>query len=110
LLRRDQIGFIFQAFNLLPTLTAAENIELPIRIAGRKPDAVWVAAIVATLGLTDRLHHKQNYVGRILAAVFTCGVYTFFWLYNVMDDGNRHFAANWAWEDSLAQAVQQGQT
>lgn len=58
----------------------------------------------------DRLHHKQNYVGRILAAVFTCGVYTFFWLYNVMDDGNRHFAANWAWEDSLAQAVQQGQT
>jgi hypothetical protein len=58
----------------------------------------------------DRLHHKQNYVGRILAAVFTCGVYTFFWLYNVMDDGNRHFAANWAWEDSLAQAVQRGQT
>ena len=43
----------------------------------------------------DRLHQKQNYVGRILAAVFTCGVYTFFWLYNVMDDGNRHFAANW---------------
>lgn len=57
-----------------------------------------------------RLHEKQNYVGRILAAVFTCGVYTFFWLYNVMDDGNRHFAANWAWEDSLAQAVQQGHT
>ena len=57
----------------------------------------------------DRLHQKQNYVGRILAAVFTCGVYTFFWLYNVMDDGNRHFAANWLWEDSLAQAVQQGQ-
>jgi hypothetical protein len=56
-----------------------------------------------------RLHEKQNYVGRILAAVFTCGVYTFFWLYNVMDDGNRHFAANWAWEDSVAQAVQQGQ-
>ena len=42
LLRRDQIGFIFQAFNLLPTLTAAENIELPIRIAGRKADALWV--------------------------------------------------------------------
>jgi len=60
LLRRDQIGFIFQAFNLLPTPTAAENIELPMRIAGRKPDAVWVASIVATLGLADRLHHKPS--------------------------------------------------
>ena len=58
LLRRDQIGFIFQAFNLLPTLTAAENIELPMRIAGRKPDQVWVAGIVATLGMADRLHHR----------------------------------------------------
>ncbi len=57
-----------------------------------------------------RLHQPQNYLGRILAAIFTCGVYTFFWLYNVMDDGNRHFTANWAWEDSLAQAVQGGQT
>ena len=55
------------------------------------------------------LHQPQNYVGRILAAIFSCGVYTFFWLYNVMDDGNRHFIANWAWEDSLAQAVQGGQ-
>lgn len=56
-----------------------------------------------------RLHQPQNYLGRILAAVFTCGVYTFFWLYNVMDDGNRHFVTNWVWEDSLAQAVQGGQ-
>ncbi len=54
-----------------------------------------------------RLHQPENYVGRILAAVFTCGIYSLFWLYNVMDDGNRHFATNWAWEDSLAQAVQQ---
>ncbi|MGZ4590481.1 MAG: ABC transporter ATP-binding protein [Actinomycetes bacterium] len=60
LLRRDQIGFIFQAFNLLPTLTAAENIVLPVRIAGRKPDAAWVASIVATVGLSDRLHHKPS--------------------------------------------------
>jgi putative ABC transport system ATP-binding protein len=60
LLRRDQIGFIFQAFNLLPTLTAAENIVLPIRIAGRKPDAHWVAQIVETVGLTERLHHKPS--------------------------------------------------
>jgi putative ABC transport system ATP-binding protein len=58
LLRRDRIGFIFQAFNLLPTLTAAENIVLPIRIAGRKPDARWVQQIVETVGLTERLSHK----------------------------------------------------
>ncbi|MGH8971374.1 MAG: ABC transporter ATP-binding protein [Actinomycetes bacterium] len=60
LLRRDQIGFIFQSFNLLPTLTAAENIELPIRIAGRKPDALWVQSIVDTVGLGDRLGHKPS--------------------------------------------------
>jgi putative ABC transport system ATP-binding protein len=60
LLRRDQIGFIFQAFNLLPTLTAAENIVLPIRIAGRKPEPTWVASIVSTVGLTDRLDHKPS--------------------------------------------------
>jgi putative ABC transport system ATP-binding protein len=60
LLRRDQIGFIFQAFNLLPTLTAEENILLPIRIAGRKPDAFWVQQIVETVGLTDRLKHKPS--------------------------------------------------
>jgi putative ABC transport system ATP-binding protein len=59
-LRRDQIGFIFQSFNLLPTLTAIENIELPIRIAGRKPDPLWVQSIVATVGLTERLHHKPS--------------------------------------------------
>jgi hypothetical protein len=56
-----------------------------------------------------RLHQAQNYVGRVIAAIFTCGVYTFFWLYNIMDDGNRHFVENWAWEDSLALAVQGGQ-
>jgi putative ABC transport system ATP-binding protein len=60
LLRRDQIGFIFQAFNLLPTMTAAENIELPIRIAGRKPDAFWVQSIVDTVGLADRLEHRPS--------------------------------------------------
>jgi len=60
MLRRDQIGFIFQSFNLLPTLTAAENIELPMRIAGRKPDALWVKAIVETVGLGQRLDHKPS--------------------------------------------------
>ena len=57
-LRRDRIGFIFQSFNLLPTMTAAENIVLPMRIAGRKPDEHWVASIVETLGLTGRLGHR----------------------------------------------------
>jgi putative ABC transport system ATP-binding protein len=60
LLRRDQIGFIFQSFNLLPTLTAAENIVLPIKIAGRKPDPLWVNSIVETVGLTERLKHKPS--------------------------------------------------
>jgi putative ABC transport system ATP-binding protein len=60
LLRRDRIGFIFQSFNLLPTMTAAENIVLPLRIAGRKPDAQWVASIVETVGLTHRLDHRPS--------------------------------------------------
>ncbi len=58
LLRRDRIGFIFQSFNLLPTMTAAENIVLPMRIAGRTPDAHWVASVVDTVGLTGRLSHR----------------------------------------------------
>jgi putative ABC transport system ATP-binding protein len=60
LLRRDQIGFIFQSFNLLPTMSAAENIVLPIRIAGRKPDELWVQSIVDKLGLADRLTHRPT--------------------------------------------------
>jgi putative ABC transport system ATP-binding protein len=58
MLRRDRIGFIFQSFNLLPTMTAAENIMLPIRIAGRKPDTDWVRSIVETVGLGERLGHR----------------------------------------------------
>jgi putative ABC transport system ATP-binding protein len=59
-LRRSTIGIVFQAFNLLPTLTAAENIELPLRIAGRHTDQDWVDSIVGTLGLGDRLHHRPS--------------------------------------------------
>jgi putative ABC transport system ATP-binding protein len=59
-LRRDRIGFIFQSFNLLPTMTAAENIVLPMKIAGRKPDPHWVASIVETIGLTGRLGHRPS--------------------------------------------------
>ena len=59
-LRRDRVGFVFQAFNLVPTLTAIENITLPITLAGRKPDGSWVDTVVATLGLGDRLRHKPS--------------------------------------------------
>ena len=60
LLRRDKIGFVFQAFNLVPTLTAEENITLPMDLAGRKPDAAWLNQIVTTVGLGDRLHHRPS--------------------------------------------------
>ncbi len=59
-LRRDSVGFIFQAFNLLPTLTALENITLPMDIAGRKPDAAWLDSVIDTVGLRDRLHHRPT--------------------------------------------------
>ncbi|WP_395370500.1 ABC transporter ATP-binding protein [Streptomyces tubercidicus] len=59
-LRRDKIGFIFQAFNLLPTLTALENITLPMDIAGRKPDRAWLDRVVQTVGLADRLKHRPS--------------------------------------------------
>ncbi|OII65206.1 peptide ABC transporter ATP-binding protein [Streptomyces sp. CC53] len=57
-LRRDRIGFVFQAFNLLPTLTAIENITLPMDIAGRRPDGPWLDKVVDTVGLRDRLGHR----------------------------------------------------
>jgi len=59
-LRRDRIGFVFQAFNLVPTLTALENITLPIDIAGRKPDQQWLDSVIDTLGLRDRLAHRPS--------------------------------------------------
>ncbi len=60
LLRRDRVGFIFQAFNLIPTLTALENITLPSTLAGRKPDPQWLAAVVQTVGLDARLSHRPS--------------------------------------------------
>ncbi len=59
-LRRDHIGFIFRFFNLLPMLTAAENIVLPTRLAGGKPDQAWLDEVVASVGLTERLSHKPS--------------------------------------------------
>ena len=59
-LRRDHIGFIFQFFNLLPMLTAAENIALPLKLAGGKPDKAWLAELVDTVGLRDRLGHRPS--------------------------------------------------
>jgi len=59
-LRRDKIGFIFQQFNLLPTLSAAENIRLPLDIAGTKPDPKWWDAVIDAVGLGDRLSHRPS--------------------------------------------------
>jgi len=59
-LRRDKVGFVFQAFNLVPTLTAAENITLPLDIAGRDVDRDWYAHVIDTIGLRDRLGHRPS--------------------------------------------------
>lgn len=59
-LRRVKIGFIFQAFNLIPTLSAEENIVLPLSIAGEKPDQTWFNEVIETVGLADRLHHRPS--------------------------------------------------
>jgi putative ABC transport system ATP-binding protein len=59
-LRRDRLGFIFQAFNLVPTLNAIENITLPMNLARRKPDRDWVDHVVTTVGLSDRLKHRPS--------------------------------------------------
>jgi putative ABC transport system ATP-binding protein len=59
-LRRDAVGFVFQAFNLVPTLSALENITLPLDIAGRKPDQQWLDTVIDTVGLRDRLSHRPS--------------------------------------------------
>jgi putative ABC transport system ATP-binding protein len=59
-LRRDKVGFVFQAFNLVPTLTALENITLPMDIAGRRPDRQWLDTVIDTIGLRDRLSHRPS--------------------------------------------------
>jgi putative ABC transport system ATP-binding protein len=60
ILRRDQVGFVFQAFNLVPTLTAEENIVLPQSLGGRSPDPDWFDRVIETVGLRDRLHHRPS--------------------------------------------------
>jgi putative ABC transport system ATP-binding protein len=59
-LRREAVGFVFQSFNLIPTLTAAENITLPLALAGKKADRDWVDELIATVGLGDRLDHRPS--------------------------------------------------
>ena len=59
-LRREKIGFVFQAFNLIPTLTSLENIVLPLELSGRKPEQEWLDAVVDAVGLRDRLKHKPS--------------------------------------------------
>ncbi|MCU1353694.1 MAG: hypothetical protein JWM05_2903 [Acidimicrobiales bacterium] len=60
LLRRERIGFVFQSFNLVPTLTAIENITLPMDLAGVKPDPAWLESVIKTVGLGDRLKHRPS--------------------------------------------------
>jgi putative ABC transport system ATP-binding protein len=59
-LRREQVGFVFQSFNLLPVLTAEENIVLPLSIAGKRPDREWLRRLIETVGLGDRLDHRPS--------------------------------------------------
>ena len=67
-LRRDKLGFIFQFFNLIPVLTAEENVVLPLSIAGRKPDEEWKRRLIDTVGLADRLTHRPGRAVRRPAA------------------------------------------
>lgn len=60
LLRRDRVGFIFQSFNLLPALTAEQNIRLPLELAGRQPDREWLGEVIRVLGIGDRLKHRPS--------------------------------------------------
>jgi putative ABC transport system ATP-binding protein len=60
MLRRDRIGFVFQAYNLVPTLTALENVVLPLRLAGRKGDQEWISTVIDTMGLANRLQHRPS--------------------------------------------------
>ena len=60
LLRRDKVGFVFQAFNLVPTLSAIENITLPTDLAGLEPDGAWLDEVITTVGLADRVSHRPN--------------------------------------------------
>jgi putative ABC transport system ATP-binding protein len=57
-MRRERVGFVFQAFNLMPALTVAQNIGLPLRLAGRRPPRAWTREVVGRLGLSDRLKHR----------------------------------------------------
>jgi putative ABC transport system ATP-binding protein len=60
ILRRDHVGFVFQSFNLVPTITAAENISLPLLLAGRKGDQAWISQVIETTGIGDRLQHRPD--------------------------------------------------
>ncbi len=60
ILRRDRVGFVFQAYNLVPTISAAENITLPLLLAGHKGDQAWIGKVIDTVGLADRLQHRPE--------------------------------------------------
>ena len=93
------VGFVFLDGDLIKHDQAEGAIEAEL------------SAILARLGQNvpapdpARQQGKQNYAGRIVASIFSCGVYFYWWMYNQMDDVNKHFLWNWPWEDSLASAV-----
>src|SRR6266508_1180690 len=93
------VGFVFLDQDLVRHDQAEGAVEAEL------------SAVLARLGQTGpapepgRLKGKQNYAGRIVASIFSCGVYFYWWMYNEMDDVNKHFLWNWPWEDSLAGAV-----
>jgi putative ABC transport system ATP-binding protein len=60
IMRRDRVGFVFQAYNLVPTISAAKNITLPLQLAGRKGDPAWIGQIIDTVGLADRVQHRPS--------------------------------------------------
>jgi hypothetical protein len=94
------VGFIFLDQDLVKHDTAEGGAESEL------------AAIFTRLGQPlpqpdpSRVKGQQNYVGRVIATVFSFGFYALWWLYNMMNEPNQHFEINWAWEDSLAQAAQ----
>ncbi|MFI6599670.1 ABC transporter ATP-binding protein [Nonomuraea sp. NPDC050536] len=59
-MRREKVGFIFQAFNLIPALTVADNVTLPLRLAGTRPDRAWLGEVITRVGLADRMHHRPS--------------------------------------------------
>ena len=84
-----------------------QQLRITRGIRERIGDTVVDGGQAGCSGMPDpsRLKGPHNYAGRIIATIFTCGIYSFWWEYDIMTEGNRHFEENWAWEDSLRHAL-----